>query len=78
MHRSLVALTTACAVLGLSACGETPQTATERKVDDKPWLDGKSAYLANGYQSSDQAAWEKQLQERGQAQNEYNRTPGRP
>jgi uncharacterized lipoprotein YajG len=63
--------------LMLAACSEKPQTATSRKADDKPWAAADPQYMANGFAGGDQAAWEKQIKNRTQGQNEYNRTNAR-
>lgn len=62
------------AVLALAACAEKPQTASGRKLDDKPWDNSNPAHAAPGLKPGDQAAWEQQLKARNQAQNEYSRT----
>jgi hypothetical protein len=61
-------------VVVLCACTETPQTATTRKADDKPWDNASAAYTASGYKAGDKAAWEEQMKNRNQGQNEYART----
>lgn len=61
----------------LAACGEKPQTSTARKSDDKPWQGTPSAYAAQDYKGGDQAAWEQQLKNRANAQNEYTRASSR-
>jgi len=70
------------ALLGLAlllgACGEKPQTASARKSDGKPWESTSGAYLAEGWKAGDQAAWEQQLRQRAQNQNEYSRAPAQP
>ncbi|MFO1329125.1 MAG: hypothetical protein U1F56_17320 [Rubrivivax sp.] len=58
----------------LAACSEKPQTASARKVDDKPWELTQKGFVAGGFKPGDQGAWEAQLKARAQAQNEYNRT----
>lgn len=60
------------AAFALAACTEKPQTA-HRKADDSAWANGHAEYLARGYQPSDKAAWEAQLRQRAQTQNEYPR-----
>lgn len=62
------------AALLVSACSERPQTATARKVDDKPWEAASTVYAASGYKASDRAAWEQQMKSRAQGQDEYGRT----
>jgi len=73
------ALLLSCAALALAACGE--KTAGAAKKSDVPaWQGstGASAYMANGWKAGDQTAWEQQLRNRTQGQNEYARTPTRP
>jgi hypothetical protein len=68
-----------CAALALGACGE--KTAGAVKKSDVPAFQGStgaSAYLANGWKASDHAAWEQQLRNRNQGQNEYSRAPAQP
>jgi hypothetical protein len=64
----------AVALAGLAACTEQPQTATQRKSDEKIWAGTDNAFAAPGWKSGDQASWEEQLRKRAQAQNEYGRT----
>ena len=72
MKHSTVAL---CALaLVLAACGEKPQTATTRKVDDKAWAGTQTQHMVVGFKAGDKGGWEQELRARGQAQNEYNRT----
>ena len=66
------------ALVALCACGERPQTATARKVDDKPWQGAAAAYTAAGWKPGDRASWDEQIQHRSQAQNEYARAPAKP
>jgi hypothetical protein len=72
-----VALLVSALVMGLTACGEKPQTATARKVDDKPWSATQTPHMVTGFKAGDQGAWEQQLKARAQSQNEYNRTGAR-
>ena len=72
MNRIIVSATlTAVLALGLSACGEYPQVVEYKpgnyqgKSDTRPWEGGKFA--------GDKAAWERELGNRNQAQNEYKR-----
>ena len=58
----------------LCACTEAPQTATARKADDKPWDNASTAYMVPGYKPGDRAAWEQQIKQRIQGQDEYART----
>lgn len=58
---------------GLSACGERPQVVEYKpghyqgKSDTRPWEGGKFA--------GNKQAWEAELANRNQAQNEYKRVP---
>lgn len=63
--------------LALAGCSEKPQTET-RKADSKPWQNDQSAFLATGYKAGDAAAWERQIQQRAEGQNEYARTSAKP
>ena len=74
MRLSIVVL----AALMLAACSEKPQTTTARKADDKPWDGAATAYTAQGYKGTDQAAWEQQMRQRAQGQNEYSRAAAKP
>lgn len=67
------------AAITLAACGE--KTAGAAKKSDVPAYQGStgaSAYVADGWKAGDQAAWEQQLRNRMQGQNEYARTPTKP
>jgi hypothetical protein len=57
----------------LAACGERDQsTAKAKRSPDKPaWDSARSNYDAAGYTPGDKAAWETQLRERAQGQNDY-------
>jgi hypothetical protein len=68
----------AIAVLALTACGEKKQTMTGagKKSDPAPWVVGSSAnpaFTAAGWKGGDKAAWEEQMRQRNQAQNDYVR-----
>ncbi len=75
MIRTLV-MTLAASAFLLSACGEKPQAGANsaRKSNVPAWqgTDG-SPYAAAGWKTGDQAAWEQQLRNRAQGQNEYTR-----
>lgn len=71
----MFALTLAAA---LSACGEKPQVsdASGKKTDAAPWTVSKSAvpaFAARGWKGGDKTAWEAQIRQRNQAQNDYLR-----
>ncbi len=61
------------AAFALSACGEKPQTATSRKADGKAWDTKHRSFDAAGWKGGDEAAWDLQLRNRAQGQNEYSR-----
>ena len=66
------------ALILLAGCSEKPQTAATKKSDEKPWASARTAYAADGWKGGDQAAWEQQLRNRSQSQNEYSRTAVKP
>jgi uncharacterized low-complexity protein len=75
MIKPLLIAVAAVATLALGACGEKPQTAgTTPKSDTKAWEGQASAHAADGYKGGDKAAWEQQLRQRAQNQNDYTRT----
>ena len=76
-HRATLLASTLALALGLSACTEKPQTAATRKSDGQPWDGTQSAFSAKGWQAGDKAAWEQQLRNRMQGQNEYSRAPAK-
>ena len=62
----------------LAACGEKPQTMDQaaKKADAEPWTVSEvanPAFTAPGWKAGDKAAWEQQIRQRNQAQNEYAR-----
>ncbi|MEO8060419.1 MAG: hypothetical protein ABI671_19045 [Burkholderiales bacterium] len=66
------------AALALAGCGEKKQTMTGagKKSDTAPWVAGSTAnpaFAAAGWKGGDKAAWEEQMRQRNQAQNEYVR-----
>ena len=68
----------AVAVLALTACGEKKQTMTGagKKSDAAPWVansNANPAFAAAGWKGGDKAAWEEQMRQRNQAQNDYVR-----
>lgn len=70
MKISLIALS----VLLLAACGEKEQTISgSYKPDQKAWQGAGGTYHANGYKGGDKAAWDAQMRQRAQVQNEYVR-----
>ena len=64
--------------VGLVACGEKPQTATQRKADGRPFDGPASAYTVGGWKAGDEVSWEAQMRSRSQGQNEYSRTGSPP
>lgn len=76
MPTMLLAATTA--VLTLAACGDRPQTlnTSGTKLDEPAWAASTHAvpaFAATGWKGSDKAAWEQQIRQRNQAQNDYVR-----
>ena len=76
--RALVFGTATALALLLGACGEKPQTmdVSAKKADAEPWTKADSAnpaYYASGWKVGDKTAWEQQLRQRNQAQNDYQR-----
>ena len=64
-------------LLALAACSEKPQTAATHKSDVEPWQGNQTAFVAKGWQAGDKPAWEQQLRNRMQNQNEYSRAPAK-
>ena len=62
-------------VVLLAACSEKSQVTGEGRDhgDAAPWEGSKHGYMASGWTPGDQASWQKQIQQRNQAQNEYIR-----
>ena len=77
--RALAAVLAGTAALAaLGGCGERSQTMdrSARKPDSQPWSVSDAAtpaYTAPGWKAGDKAAWEEQLRQRNQAQNDYLR-----
>ena len=76
--RAVVLAAAAGALLTLAACGEKPQTmdTSGKKVDEAAWAVSSSAdpaFAAAGWKGGDKAAWEQQIRQRNQAQNDYVR-----
>jgi hypothetical protein len=67
---------------GLAACGEQGQESSERvagttvRHDSQPWAGDPLAHDAGGFTRGDKASWDKALDARAQAQNEYVRIGG--
>jgi hypothetical protein len=76
MMRAAVLAALAAVALGLSACGEKPQTASAAKKSHSPAYAGTDdGYQVPGWKAGDQSSWTDQIHSRNQTQNEYNRTP---
>ena len=76
--RAGVVAAVAVASLALAGCGEKKQTMTGagKRSDSAPWVVDSSAnpaFAAAGWKGGDKAAWEAQMRQRNQAQNEYVR-----
>ena len=74
--KRLVAIVAVAAVgLGLSGCGEKPQTSGARKADTRPYTVATGTHTASGWKAGDAVSWESQVNTRTQnGQNEYTRT----
>ncbi|WP_342118182.1 hypothetical protein [Pseudoduganella sp. OTU4001] len=73
MKTILVAL----ALLALAGCGEVSQSKQGSAVnrgDEPAYMGARNAQVAKGWAPGDKAAWDRQVRERGQLQNEYPRT----
>ncbi len=74
MMRILISAACAALLAGRAGCGERDQSKTAgntNRSDVAPWQGAKNSYVAQGWKAGDKASWEKQLQTRGQFQNEY-------
>ena len=68
---------------GLAACGEQAQESSGQPVagttvrhDTQPWAGDPLAHQAGGFTRGDKASWDKMIDARAQAQNEYVRIGG--
>ncbi|NNM63743.1 MAG: hypothetical protein HKL99_03865 [Burkholderiales bacterium] len=68
-------LATLLALFALGACSQKPQTLTQTgaPASEAPWMGGKPAFTASGWNVGDQASWQREIDRRAQAQNEYVR-----
>jgi predicted small secreted protein len=78
LARAEIVAAIAVAAAVLAGCGETKQamTGAGKKSDPAPWAVSSSAnpaYVAPGWKAGDKAAWEAQMTQRNQAQNDYVR-----
>jgi hypothetical protein len=64
--------------VALSACGERAQTASHRKADGLSSDGPASPYTAGVWKAGDPVAWDAQMRNRAQGQNEYSRTGSAP
>ncbi len=75
--RTLACVALLLSALGLSACGETPQTASAAGVKvDRPVYQGvgNSPFTAPGWKAGDRTSWQTELKARAQyGQNDYSR-----
>ena len=76
--RALVFGAATALALSFSACGEKPQKldASAKKADAEPWATSDAAnpaFYAPGWKVGDKTAWEEQIRQRNQAQNDYQR-----
>jgi hypothetical protein len=75
MSRKKTAAVMIVAVLGvLAACGEREQAmGNSKRRDVQPeWKSSRSTTIAPGYTPGDKEAWEAQLRQRAQFQNDYS------
>lgn len=83
MKRTIIASISALLLTaGLAACGEQGQESSGRvagttvKHDTRPWAGDPLAHEAGGFTRGDKTSWDKALDARAQAQNEYVRIGG--
>jgi hypothetical protein len=84
MKRTIIASISALLLTaGLAACGEQAQESSGQRVagttvkhDTQPWAGDPLAHEAGGFTRGDKASWDKALDARTQAQNEYARIGG--
>jgi len=72
MKRSIAML-----ALLLAGCGEVDQVkqgSAVNRSDEPAYKGARTAQVAKGWTPGDKAAWDKQVRERGQLQNEYVKT----
>jgi hypothetical protein len=79
MRHPLLTVVGLALLVGLAACGETPQAAGTRTVGSPAYIGtGSSAYTAGGWKAGDETSWEEGMRARTQSgQNEYVRSGGR-
>jgi hypothetical protein len=71
---ALKALVALAAVASLAACGDRDQVLGDsRQPDTEHWQSTQSKHLAGGFKPGDEAAWDTQIRNRAQTQNEYSR-----
>lgn len=73
-RRALGAVLLAGLGLLLGGCGERAQELQVKGPDAEPWSGKPGGFGASGWQGGDQSAWQEQIRQRGQRQNEYART----
>jgi hypothetical protein len=76
--RGWAAVSVAAALLALAACGEKAQTmhASAGRAQSQPWDAPSPAtpgFGAAGWKGGDKAAWEAQIRQRNQAQDDFVR-----
>lgn len=75
MTKSLTLISALVAVVGLSACGDKPQSMGGTKSDVPPFQGVQTNYAQPGWKAGDKTSWEQALKARAQySQNEYSRT----
>ena len=76
MNLGLRAGTGLVLVLALAACGASAPESNAKastKHDGKAWESSDAAYAAQGYKPGDAGAWDVQMRNRAQNQNDYSR-----
>jgi hypothetical protein len=77
MGRVMVGGVALAALLGLAACGEKTQASVQgatKKLDAQASSGATvNGYTAPGWKAGDNADWQRQMNQRAQAQNEYVR-----
>ncbi|CAG2156798.1 hypothetical protein LMG19282_05309 [Cupriavidus campinensis] len=77
MTRAALIVSMLAAAALLAACSEKPQTvsSTHKKSDSVAWQGAPGdPFVAKGWTAGDKDSWQRQIHQRNQYQNEYNRT----
>jgi hypothetical protein len=60
-----------CGLMGLTGCGDKPQSMGGVKSDTAPYQGTGMAYALPGWKAGDKTSWEQQLKTRAQAQDDH-------